>query len=329
MAGTGLSASEVSERLGGYSSSDGETRTLFKMSGRADAAATLSGNLQTTLNLSAMTERARYEGKSFSDDDYIKKNFTSGRKADNSIDGSIDWTFSKRTEISIGASRSSDSIIQSNSARINVGQWLLGDQLRLGVAAQRVFTDRPKTNPLDKDAVTLTPSPKVLTESLSPSLKAILNPTTIISADYSYVKSTDRPLLHAYNVGLKQFFPGCECAVHGEAGRTINLGELNTQMTSGELTGMQWSIAYLQTLPGNTHGRLAYRYAREDEFTRAYSDHLVFGADSYTAALAKEFQSGSKDGAQRPILVDLALTRYLHNEAGSATTVEMGAGMKF
>lgn len=324
-----LEASEVSQRVGAYSSSNGESRALFKFSGRADAPASYAGSLQTALNVSVTTERARYAGEAFADDDYIKKNFESGKKSDNLFDGSIDLVFNKRTELSLGGASSSDTVTKSQSGRMSLGQWLFGDQLRVGVAAQRSFTKRPKTTPLDKDAVTLTPSPKIVTESIGPSVKAILNPTTIISGDYSYVKSTDRPVLRSYNVGVKQFFPGCACAVHGEAGRTINLGDLNTNMTTGELTGTQFSLAYLQTLPGNAHGRLAYRYAREDEYTRAYRDHLVFGADSYTATVAKEFQAGVSDGPQRPLMVDLSMTRYLHNDAGSATTIEMGAGLKF
>lgn len=320
-------AGEVTQRLGGYSSSEGETRSMFKLSGRADAPVMMSGNLQSSFNLSAVAENARFKREAYASDDYIKKNFSSGQKSDRSVDGGFDWIYTKRTELSIGATRASDSVTTTEGGRASIGQWFLGDQLRVGVSAQRFFTSRPKTTPLDKDAVTLNPNAKLATEVLGTSLKVILNPTTIVTADYGYVENTDRPPLSSYALGVRQFLPTCACAVHGDFARVINLGKLNTNMTTGELTGTQWGVAYLQTLPGNLHGRIGYRYAREDEFTRAYQDHLVFGADSYTGALSKEVQGG--DVLPKPMTFDMALTRYVHNAAGSATTVEMGAGMKF
>jgi hypothetical protein len=318
-------ASDVSQRMGRYTSSEGESRSLLKVSGRVDAPQAMSGNLQTSFNMSASSELASYEGQAVTENDYIKKNFTSGRKTDSSMDGGIDWIYGKRSEVSVGASRLSDSVTVSQGVRGSLGQWLFGDQLRVGFSAQRLSTTRPGSTPLDKDAVTLTPSSRLETTVYGTSIKSILNPTTIVTADVASVISTDRPPLQSYAAGLKQFFPDCSCAVHADAGRVINLGKLTTNMTTGELTAVQWSLAYLQTFPGQLHGRLGYRYAREDEFTRAYQDHLVFGADSYSGALSKDVVGL----LQQPVTLDLAMTRYVHNSAGSATTVEMGAGVKF
>jgi hypothetical protein len=109
----------------------------------------------------------------------------------------------------------------------------------------------------------------------------------------------------------------------------INLGKLNTNMSAGELTGSQFTVSYLQSLWPKAHGRVAYRYAREDEFTRAYEDHLVFGADSYVAALSHELDGVVIGDSERTVLLDVAATRYLHNKEGSATTLELGGSVKF
>jgi hypothetical protein len=319
----GIMAHEVDQRFGGYSASDGESRFVTRFLGRADTPSFAGGDGIFSLSISAQSENIK------SDDTYTQKNFEDGRRLDRSLglDGSLTWA--KRSEFTFGGSAATDAVSRTTSARVGFGQWFLGDQLRLGVQGSSSKTTRPADSFLDYDSATVTILPEVSSTVGVVNFKAILNPKTTVSGDYAVASSSERPLLRAWSVGVKQYFDACDCAVHGDAGRVINLGKLDTNMSAGELTGSQFSISYLQSLWQKAHSRLSYRYAREDEFTRAYEDHLVFGADSYVAALSQELDGVVIGDSEKTLLLDLAATRYLHNKAGSATTVELGGSVKF
>jgi hypothetical protein len=296
---------------------------MAKLTGRADAPAFASGDGQLSLSVSAQSETIK------NNDKYMQTHFEHGIRRETSFSADVLTTLAKRSEVSLGGSVSGDTVTRSKSGRASFGQWFLGDQLRVGVAGSNSVIERPKDSFLDYDSATVALVPRVESSSGSINLKAILNPRTIASGDYTVVRSSERPLLRSWSVGLKQFIDQCDCAVHGEAARVINLGKLDTTMSVGELTGTQFTVAYLQSLWKNAHSRLSYRYAREDEFTRAYGDHLVFGADSYVAGLSQELDNVTVAGAARPVLLDVAATRYIHNRAGAATTVELGGSVKF
>jgi hypothetical protein len=318
---------EVGQHLGAYQGSDGESRSMARFDGRADAPTMASGALNASFNLGATIEKIRYDD--WSNNKYMTSNFPEGQRVDRNFTADSIWTLNKRFEFQAGGSSSGDGVTSTSSRWGGVGQWFLGDQLRVGVKAQLSETDRPADSKLDYDSKTIYLSDRVTSQTGSVALKAILNPLTIVTSDYALTQSSERPPLRSYGAGIKQFVPMCECSFHADAARVINLGKLDTTMSTGELTGTQVTLAYLQTLTTRTHGRLSYRYAREDEYTRAYGDHLVFGADSYTFAIAHEEPKIRINGAERPLTMDLAATRYIHNQGGAATTFEAGAGVKF
>jgi hypothetical protein len=320
-------AHEVDQRIGGYSSSDGESRSMAWMNGRADVPAMASGEIVSSLTVNANIERVRVSGEA--NTEYMKTHFPDGQRLEQTFGMDSDWTYSKTTNFAFGGSISGDGVVKTTSKRASIGQWLLGDQLRIGVSGSTTETKRPEARILDYDSVTILLKPRMVSTSAGLSVKAILNPTTIVNGDYSKVQSTERPALQSWAVGARQYIPSCECSVHGDMARVINLGALNTNMSTGQLMGTQVSVSYLQTLWRDGHARLSYRYAREDEFTRAYNDHLVFGSDSYTAAISHEFQKTRIQGRDRPLLVDLAATRYIDNKRAAGTTMEMGGSVKF
>jgi len=322
-------AHEVDQRLGGFSSADGETRSMARFGGKADAPAFGDGEFIPSLSISAQVERVSIDESALPDNKYMKEYFPEGERLDRNFGADGSLVVSKRTELTMGGSVAGDGVTKTTMKRLSAGQWLFGDQLRVGFSASTSETKRPQDSFLDYDSATIILRPQVVTNVGSLSLKAILNPTTTLSSDYTVAQSTERPLLRAWSVGIKQFISRWDGAVHLDAARVINLGDLDTTMSTGELTGSQFGFSYLQSLWRDAHGKLSYRYAREDEFTRAYGDHLVFGSDSYVAALSQEFQKVRIAGEERPLLVDLAATRYLHNKGGSATTIEMGASTKF
>lgn len=319
----GASAHEVHQRVGGYSSSEGESRMMTKFTGLADAQIFSNSDLQLSVSLSAQSESIR------SEDVYTQKYFDRGRRLNRNFGIDTLFTFAKKTEITMGGSDGGDSVTKTRSASVGVSQWFLGDQLRVGVNAATAKISRPEDSFLDYDSATIIVPDEVVSSIAGLTIKAILNPKTTVSGSYSLATSTERPILRAWTTGFKQYFDDCDCALHGDVGRVINLGQLDTTMSVGELTGTQFSLAYLQSLWPKAHARLGYRYAREDEFTRAYEDHLVFGADSYVAAFSQEIDGVEFAGRDRTLLVDMAATRYLHNKSGTATTLEFGGTVKF
>jgi hypothetical protein len=318
---------QLDQHIGSYSSSEGESRSMAKISGRADVPEMASGAVQSSLTINANVERVQVKG--IASNEYMKKHFPTGQRVDQNFGMESDWTFSKTSNLAFGGSISGDGVVKTTSKRASVGQWLLGDQLRVGVYGSSTETKRPESGFLDYDSVTLVFKPRVVANTAGVSLKGILNPTTIVTGDYSNLQSTDRPPLQSWAIGARQYIPVCECSVHGDVARVINLGALNSNMSAGQLTGTQATASFLQALWKDGHGRIAYRYAREDEYTRAYNDHLAFGSDSFTAAISHEFQNARIHGKERPLLVDVAATRYLDNKHLTGTTMEMGAAVKF
>ncbi len=318
---------QLDQRIGGYSSSGGESRSMAKINGRADVPAMASGEVQSSLSINATIEGVSIEGDE--KNEYMKKHFPTGQRLDQNFGLDSDWTFSKTSNFTFGGSVSGDGVVKTTSKRASAGQWLFADQLRVGVYGSTSETKRPEAGFLDYDSVTLVFKSRTVANTGGLSLKAILNPTTIVTADYASVQSTDRPHLQSWAAGVREFIAACECSVHGDVARVINLGALNTNMSTGQLMGTQATVSYLQSLWKDGHGRLAYRYAREDEYTRAYNDHLAFGSDSFTAAVSHEFQKARIGGHDRPLLMDLAATRYLDNASFSGTTMELGATVKF
>ena len=326
-AGSNALGHEVGQRFGGYSSGDGESRSMAKLDGRADLWPMMSGDLQTYISINAAFERVRFENPA--DSKYMSTNFPEGRRLDRNVGFDNAWTYEKRTELSFGGAVSGDGVTKTTTKRVSLGQWTAGDQLRFGVFGATSETKRPTDSFLDYDSETIDLKGRVISQTVGTAIKAILNPSTIVTAEVSSVRSTERPNLHAWAAGIRQFVSPCDCAFHGDVSRAVNLGKLDTNMANGELTGLQWTAAYLQSFGSRTQARVAYRFAREDEYTRAYGDHLVFGADSYTAALTHEIPNARMQGAERPLLLDVAATRYIHNKGGAATTLEAGAGVKF
>ncbi len=317
-------AHELGARLGAYQAQEGESRRMLRATGRADFPAFVAGDVTAYLSLNAAGERVHVDGEAFEENEYMRSNFSGRERIDRSVGVDHGWVMSKRTDVTIGYSVATDTVTTSKTMRAAAGQWFMGDQLRLGLSYAATGTRRPQARILDTDYTGINIRPQVTSRASGLNVKGILNPTTIVTGDYTHVQSSDRPVLHAWNLSVRKYEPVCDCAVHLEGGRVINIGALNTNMSDGELTGSQWGAAFLPTLWRGGHARLAYRYAREDEFTRAYGDHLVFGSDQYALGISQEFQ-----GDGRTTLIDFGATRYIRNRYGTASALEAGASIKF
>jgi hypothetical protein len=224
---------------------------MAKLDGRADLWPMMSGDLQANISINAAFERVRFENPA--DSKYMSTNFPEGRRLDRNVGFDNAWTYEKRTELSFGGAVSGDGVTKTTTKRVSLGQWTAGDQLRFGVFGATSETKRPTDSFLDYDSETIDLKGRVISQTVGTAIKAILNPSTIVTAEVSSVRSTERPNLHAWAAGIRQFVSPCDCAFHGDVSRAVNLGKLDTNMANGELTGLQWTIL-ARAIQGHWHG---------------------------------------------------------------------------
>jgi hypothetical protein len=158
-------------------------------------------------------------------------------------------------------------------------------------------------------------------------LKHLATPTLVWGASYTRVESEDRPRLDAYAANIRKYLPEVSSAIHGSAARLINTGEVSTNTSIGSLAGVQAELAFLKELWKGAASRISYRYVREDEETRAFGDHIIYGSDNYSAGFTQDLKRGTI--SQYPTTVNVAVTRSISNSETHATSGEAGLGMKF
>lgn len=319
-------AHEVGQRLGGYKASDGESRSAGGMSGTIDHGAFGSSPLTSaSYNVDAGVERIRYD--SIVGNKYMEENFPTGSKIQKNASLNTSHTVQKLTDVRVGGTWSSDNVTSSKSASAGMGHWWFSDTIQTNLDVSRTVTDRPYDFILDYDAERIDLSPQVNSGGATVAIKHLATPTTIWGTSYTRVESSDRPRLDAYSAQIKQFIPAWAASVHGTVTRIINTGTVSTNTTSGSLAGSQAELAFLKSLWQGASSRIAYRFVREDEHTRAYGDHLVYGADSYTAGISQDIRKGVI--TDRAMTASAVATRYMSNGGLGATAGEAGLAVKF
>jgi hypothetical protein len=317
---------EVSQRLGGYKSSDGESRSA----GGVSASLEPKGFGRLPITSAAYTFDAgieRIRSNDLSTNEYMQLHFPEGSRLQRSAGLQTVHTVSKITDIRAGGSWGSDDVSTSRSANAGVGHWWLNDTVQTNIDISRTINERPESSILDYDAQLIRLAPSVDSAGGVLTAKYLATPTTVWAAAYTRIVSSDRPQIDAYTLQLKQFFPAITGAVHGSISRIINTGEVTTSTNAGSLAGVQAEVAFLKSLWRDASMRLGYRFVREDEETRATGDHLVYGADSYSLGLLQDFKKGVV--TDRPTSAHIVATRYLSNAGYGAVMGEAGLAVKF
>ena len=93
-----VSAHELDQRIGGYQSEEGESRSMARLTGRGNLPAMLSGDVTSDLVLSGSIETLRSDAAAFDDNAYMKENFPGHVRYERNVGIDSEWTFAKRTD---------------------------------------------------------------------------------------------------------------------------------------------------------------------------------------------------------------------------------------
>ncbi|MCX6125594.1 MAG: hypothetical protein NTV34_12745 [Proteobacteria bacterium] len=317
---------EVTQRVGGYHSTDGESRATGSLGGTLERGAFGTSSVSSaSYNIDAGVEKIRITN--LADDRYMQDYFPEGSRLQRSVALGTSHTINKLTDFRLGGNWNSDLVTKTKSISGGVGHWWRQDTIQTNLDFSRTILDRPDSYVLDYDRETVLLTPKVTSGGATFSFKHLATPTTIWGGSYTRVDSSDRPRLHAFGAQVKQFIPALTASIHGAFTRIVNTGPVTTQTTSGSLAGIQAEVAVLKSLWQGAAGRAAYRYAREDEERRAFGDHVVHGADSYTLGLSQDINKGIL--TDRPVTASVVGTRYITNGGVSASLGEAVLAVKF
>lgn len=319
-------ANEVMQRLGGYSTdASTETRSSAALGGSITQRPLFDGTVSSgSYDVEAGVEQVTI--KDIAHDKYMTENFPNGYRENRSVSLNTTQTIRKLTDLRLGGNWLSDTVTTTRTASGGVGHWWFHDTIQTNIDVSKTQTNGPIVTILDYDHQAINLGPQVASGGGTVSVKHLATPTTVWGAGWTRVESTNRPKLDAYSINGKQYIPAWTAAVHGTAARIINTGETGLDSTSGSMTGVQAELAFLKTLWEGGASRVAYRYAREDEQTRAYGDHLLYGADSYSVGMTQSIKKGVV--TDRPLMVHAVATRYISN-AGGAFLGEAGLTTKF
>lgn len=319
-------ASEVMQRVGGYSGDAGnETRSAAALGGSITQRPLFDGAISSgSYDLQAGVEQIAV--KDFAKDKYMSEYFPNGVRENRSASLNTSQTIRKLTDVRLGGNWLSDNVTTTRTASAGVGRWWFHDTIQTNVDVSKTETNGPTISILDLDSETINLGPKVASGGGTFSLKHLATPTTIWGASWTRIDASNRPPLNAYGLNGKQFIPAWSAAIHGSVTRIINTGEVDTTTSSGSLTGIQSEWAFLKTLWDGGASRVAYRFVREDEQTRAYGDHMLYGADSYSMGFTQDIKKGVI--SDRPLQAHVVATRYISN-AGGAVLGEAGLTTKF
>lgn len=319
-------ANEVMQRIGAYSTDQStETRSAATLGGEMTQRPLFDGAISSgTYNLEAGIEQVAI--RDISHDKYMEAYFPNGTRENRSVSLNTNQTIRKLTDVRLGGNWLSDSVTTTRTMSGGVGQWWFHDTIQTNLDLSKTQTNGPIVTILDYDQKAINLPPLVNSGGGTFSIKHLATPTTVWGAGYTRIESSTRPQLSAYTLNAKQFIPKWSAAVHGSVARIINTGSVGEETTTGSMTGVQSEIALLKTLWDGGATRVAYRFVREDEETRAYGDHLLYGADSYSLGLTQDVKKGLL--TDRPLKVHAVATRYLSN-SGGAFLAEAGLTTKF
>ena len=252
----------------------------------------------------------------------IKEEKKYDRTKTNTFTLSAGQTWGKLTETRALFSAIDTASSKSRTGSIGVSQWFWHETFQGMIDISRTMVSRETNVYTDVDVVVIEPAPKVNSTGLTLGLKHLASSTTILQYNYTLIHPTDRPDTHTYSLNIKQFLPFWNHAIHVDASRAINRGKITEETTYGEVDAWQWQGSYLISYweTGLT-SKVYYRYYKEDQVTRAYSNELVFGSDTYGLNLAYSALSN--------LIVETGAALYKTNKKTKANIYDAGVQYKF
>jgi hypothetical protein len=319
-------AHTVKQRVGAYADSQGLSRQRvgYDVGVENGASSRVPGLSGSAFNVSATLDQFSTEGEPSA---YDEKVYGSTKRQSRSANVSASQVWDKLTETRVLGSFATDGAVKSRSYAAGVSQWVGRETVRLSIDVSRTIVEQPLFQILDYDFVEVGNPPLTTATGVSTALRHLATPTTMIDYQAGHVVTENRPATYSGGIGVRQFVPILDGALHVAGTRALNRGTITPDTTYGQVDAWIGDVSWLQNLWRGGLAKLGYRYYREDETTRAYEDEKVLGTDMITAGLSHEFKKG--EVAASPVTVDLTGTRYLTNIDVAASSVELGVGARF
>ncbi len=229
----------------------------------------------------------------------------------------------------------SDSVVETRNFGVGVSHWLFHETVQLGLDVSRTLLNRPAYEYLGADSDNEIMPALVNSTGVAFSVKHLATPTTVTNYGVTRIDASNRPTAYVYTTGIKQFIPPTSSAVHVDIARALNKGRVTRYSNYGEVSAWSGEAAFLQSLWTHAHGKVFYRYYREDEVTRVDADELTRGSDTGGIHMSQEIPKGTLDAIRVPLVLEAAFSRYFTNELDDkgtkvvATMVEAGVQAKF
>lgn len=222
---------------------------------------------------------------------------------------------------------SDDGVVSSKTFGIGASQWLVHETLQLGIDLSANNIKQPEFEILDFDATALTAPETVDSRSATATFRHLTTPTTMTLGSFTVTDRTDRPMTRFYHLGVRQYIPAAQGAVHAAAYRGLNRGTLSTTTLYGEVDSWTGDFAWVQELGEKTQIRIGWRVHQELEIGRAYGDKTQFGSDLYSIGLASDIDPALTLG--RSVTVDFGVAHYETNQKLVARGANFGFSGRF
>lgn len=320
-------AHTIRQKAGVYRDNNGLERSRVGLDGSLDFS--LGGEQLTNTSYTLGVSRDTFKYDDLASNKYQSSVYESDTRTQDAASVAATQTWKKITDTRVVGAYTADARSRSRTLGVGASRWIAGETWQLSFDVSRTKSERPEFEIVDYDSEIVAAPTDATSTGTSFGVRNLSTPTTITIANVTEIRSSDRPVTRIGSLGVRQFVIPANGALHLTGTRAYNRGKLTTENTYGEVDAWQADVAWLQTLWRGASGRIAYRWYREDETTRAYADELVFGSDMVHLGLAQELPKVGVGSREVPLTVEMSGTRYATNSNVNAGSLEFGLSGKF
>jgi len=316
----------VKQKVGTYADNQGRERQRLQM----DLGVERPGS--GTLSASSLVISAGRDKYVFGDGDDSAPNrelYGANFREQNIFTLAAAQTWEKITDTRVAATFQNDDKVTARSVTAGASQWIYGETVRVSYDLARTVVEQPEFRFLDYDSQEVGNPPIVSNVGSSFGVRHLASTTTIMDYTVTRIENENRPATNAATVGIREFLPTADAAVHINVNRSYNRGYIGTDTTYGQVDAWSFETAWLQSLWQGASGRMSYRYYKEDETTRAYEDEKVFGSDMYSVSFIQHLGKKAVDNINVPLQLEAGAAKYLTNVGIAANSYEMGVTARF
>jgi hypothetical protein len=326
LASTTAAAHSVKQKAGSYIDNQGRERQRLQMDLVYDGKG--SGSVSSS-SLTVSAGRDNYVFSEETDSDYNQLVYGDRTHTQNNVTVSGNLTWDRLTDTRALVSMQSDGKVTARTGSVGASQWLYHETLRVSYDLSRTIVEQPEYKFLDYDSQEVGNPTLVTSVGATVGVRHLASTTTIRDYSVSRIENENRPATNTGTVGVREFFPSVNGALHANVTRAYNRGYIGTDTTYGQVDAWSFETAWLRDFGRGASGRLAYRYYQEDETTRAYEDEKVFGSDMFSLSVVQEITKKMVDSVTVPLQIEAGAAKYLTNVGVAANSYEMGVSARF